>query len=290
MESTEAIQTHEDVLRLGPWRSSVHGVQLVRPGRYDTRFVLTGDLVCLQLGPHEVELSLDGSPPQRHSIPGNVVSFHCVGSEVSATSIHNPDGFVAFLIDPSARAAFEEEQGVREGPRHFIGSVPSAEVGALARQARQFALTGFPGGRLVVDGLALLSLGAACAQMYGKPTQPVGLSRANLDRAMEFVEDNLASPLGLEEMAEAVGLSAYHFARGFKAALGQSPHQFTLERRVARARLALEQTDASLAEIALDTGFSDQSHMTTMFRKILGVTPGQIRRDARANATARRPG
>ncbi len=289
MESTEATQPHDDVLRLGPWRSSVHGVQLVRPGHYDAHFVLTGDLVCLQLGPHEVELSLDGSPPQRHALPGNVVSFHRTGSEVRARSIHNPDGFVVFLIDPSARAAFEEEQGVRGGPPHFVGSVPSTEVGALARQARQFVLTGFPGGRLVVDGLALLSLGAACAQMYGQPAQPAGLCRADLDRAIEFVEDNLARPLGLEDIAEAVGLSTYYFAREFKAALGQSPHQFTLERRVARARLALEQTDAPLAEIALETGFSDQPHMTTMFRKILGVTPGQLRRDARASARALPP-
>jgi AraC family transcriptional regulator len=77
-------------------------------------------------------------------------------------------------------------------------------------------------------------------------------------------------------------LSAYHFARQFKAATGLPPHQYVLARRVERAQQLLQAgTDLSLAEVAADAGFSDQSQFSHQFKRLVGVTPGQFRMPAR---------
>ena len=82
-------------------------------------------------------------------------------------------------------------------------------------------------------------------------------------------------------MAAVARLSTYHFARQFKRATGLPPHQFIIMRRVERAKQILHAgTDLSLAEVAVDAGFSDQSQFTHHFKRLVGVTPGQFRTPA----------
>ena len=82
-------------------------------------------------------------------------------------------------------------------------------------------------------------------------------------------------------MAAIARLSAYHFARQFKAATGLPPHQYVIARRVERARELLRAGDLPLAEVAVSAGFSDQSQLTHHFRRLVGVTPGRFRTPAR---------
>jgi len=83
-------------------------------------------------------------------------------------------------------------------------------------------------------------------------------------------------------MAKAVHLSAFHFARQFKAATGMPPYQYVVARRIERAQQLLgESNDLSLAEIATDVGFSDQSQFSTHFKRVVGVTPRRFRKSAR---------
>jgi AraC family transcriptional regulator len=83
-------------------------------------------------------------------------------------------------------------------------------------------------------------------------------------------------------MAATAHLSAYHFARQFKAATGLPPHQYVIARRVDRAQQLLQPDgDLSLTEIAARAGFSDQCQFSHHFKRLVGVTPGQFRRSAR---------
>ena len=83
-------------------------------------------------------------------------------------------------------------------------------------------------------------------------------------------------------MAAVARLSPYHFTRQFKAATGLPPHQYVIARRVERARYVLQQgRDLSLAEVAADAGFSDQSQFSRHFKRLVGVTPGRFRMPAR---------
>src|SRR5262245_6319500 len=108
------------------------------------------------------------------------------------------------------------------------------------------------------------------------------LPRTKLQAVIEYIEDHLDSELSLAQMARAVHMSAFHFARQFKAATGLPPHRYVVARRVERAQQFLrESDDLSLAEIATGVGFSDQSQLSTHFKRVVGVTPREFRRSAR---------
>jgi AraC family transcriptional regulator len=107
------------------------------------------------------------------------------------------------------------------------------------------------------------------------------LPRARLRTVVEYVEGHLDAGLSLGQMAAVARLSAYHFARQFKAATGLPPHRYVIARRVERARQLLQGSDLALAEVAAHVGFSDQSQFTHHFKRLLGVTPGQFRTPAR---------
>ena len=98
---------------------------------------------------------------------------------------------------------------------------------------------------------------------------------------MAHIEDHLDAGLTLEQMAAVAHLSAYHFARQFKAATGLPPHQYVILRRVERAKQLLQTGGGfSLAEVAARAGFSDQSQLTHHFKRVVGTTPRQFRKSA----------
>lgn len=104
-----------------------------------------------------------------------------------------------------------------------------------------------------------------------------GLAPKSRRRILDFVEANLDQPLTVEELANEAGLSSFHFARMFRKSVGEAPHHFVLRRRIERAKFLLQTDTKTLAEIALETGFSSQAHLTTRFRSFVGVTPARYR-------------
>jgi AraC family transcriptional regulator len=116
----------------------------------------------------------------------------------------------------------------------------------------------------------------------GSAAVPVGgLTRAQVERAIDYMESNLSEPLSLADVANASGLSPSHFARRFKSATGAPPHQYLMSMRVERAKRLLLQREP-IAEIALECGFSHQEHLTRIFRRLTGVTPASFRRAAQS--------
>jgi len=106
---------------------------------------------------------------------------------------------------------------------------------------------------------------------------PTRLSQGARSRVVDYVEERLARPLRLQELAGLVGLSPFHFARGFRHDMGQTPHHYVMERRVRRGLAVLRTSAAPLARIAPQLGFSRAQHMTTAFRRVYGATPGEVR-------------
>jgi AraC family transcriptional regulator len=141
------------------------------------------------------------------------------------------------------------------------------------------------GSQMYVDYIARL-LAAHLLRKHssdaGDLAAPVGgLTRAQVERTIDFMESNLAQPLTLEDVASASGLSPSHFARRFKSATGAPPHQYLMSMRVERAKRMLELREP-IAEIALACGFSHQEHLTRIFRRLTGVTPASYRRAAQS--------
>jgi transcriptional regulator GlxA family with amidase domain len=104
-----------------------------------------------------------------------------------------------------------------------------------------------------------------------------GLPPRALRRVREFIEAHLEENISIQALASIAGLSMYHFARAFKQSEGMTPHEYLIQCRVQRAKDLLAETDLSLSEIALASGFSDQSHCARRFREHVGVTPSSYR-------------
>ena len=136
---------------------------------------------------------------------------------------------------------------------------------------------------LYVDGLAL----AIAAQLVrahsrhaaARPRDDRIRARGarGLSRLREFIEESLDQDLCLEALAREAGVSMYVLPRAFQQHFGVTPHQYVLGRRLLRARALLSDTDLPIAEIALETGFSSQSHLATTFKRCIGVTPNAYR-------------
>ena len=104
-----------------------------------------------------------------------------------------------------------------------------------------------------------------------------GLSRDRLKRVHEYVEAHLDHRLSLNDLAAITSLSPYHFSRSFKQAIGVGPQRYIMQRRLERAKTLMRRTDLSLALIAREAGFADPSHLVSVFRREIGMTPGQYR-------------
>lgn len=93
----------------------------------------------------------------------------------------------------------------------------------------------------------------------------------------DLIEARLDARVTVQDLADALGLSAGFFCRAFSAAVGQAPHDHIVDRRLSRARLLLRNPGLDLSAIAHASGFASHAHMTATFRKRLGVTPSELR-------------
>jgi AraC family transcriptional regulator len=101
----------------------------------------------------------------------------------------------------------------------------------------------------------------------------VTLTAATLRRLFEHIESQIGSALRLAELAALARLSEDHFLRAFKAAVGQTPHQYVLGRRIAHTQTLLEHSRLPIAEVALAAGFRGPSHFAAAFRQRVGSSP-----------------
>ena len=110
------------------------------------------------------------------------------------------------------------------------------------------------------------------------------LAPVKLRRATGFINERLAEGITLTDIAEAVEMSPFHFARMFKHTTGFTPLQYVMEQKIEYSKRLLGQPEMSLADIAYKLGFASQSHFTMHFRKLTGTTPKHFRDDLKVSA------
>jgi AraC family transcriptional regulator len=111
-----------------------------------------------------------------------------------------------------------------------------------------------------------------------RASDPGHLPRLQSEALMVFIEDSLSRDIGIVDLAGVVGYSPDHFSRLFRQTFRVSPYQYLLGRRVERAKTMLRDPSLPIAVIAVACGFTSQSHLNTVFKRIAGVTPGRYRR------------
>jgi AraC-like DNA-binding protein len=125
----------------------------------------------------------------------------------------------------------------------------------------------------------------SCSDAATHPERATSLRAASMQRlrpravrrAIEYIHANLADSVRLEDIAGAVGLSVFHFSRTFRDTTGLAPHRYLTGARIERVKALLLESGLSLAAIAEEAGFSDQSHMSKVFKRLAGTTPKHFR-------------
>ena len=179
---------------------------------------------------------------------GIIITSRAVGASIAANRI--PGIRAASCSDPhSARlGAHAEGMNVLVLPLHALEEDRAQEV---------------------VD--AYLSASLAAVEPVG------GLLPWRLQRVFAHIRENLAHEVSVAELARTVGMSQYYFSKLFKTSTGTTPHQYLMRQRVERAQDLLRASRTALAEVATQVGFETQSHFTSVFRHMVGITPKRYR-------------
>lgn len=250
---------------------------------FEVYFKTPQDLITFSMGASaQIECAYNSSRVRNRTIHRGRMHFHPKGTEIYCASGPDTETHVlAVSVPDEVREAVDAEMGAL---------TPWTELNLETQQSRwigeafeQFMLNGQWGGRLAVESMATLAfveaLRGLTAVKEASPgdVHPVLTGRVRT-RVLDYIEARLAEDMRLADLASVACLSPYHFSRCFKASIGKSPMAYISERRVERAKHLLIDRDVCLARIALDCGFSSQSHFTATFRKLTGMTPGGFRK------------
>ena len=253
--------------------------------------VLPGELVEQIYPAHEINITLAGSiATEKHSATGNWKKSRDVAGNVCLIPAGQPSRAawedelecLTIMLNPVFVAQTALEQ-------NFSGGIELVETHERSDQLIQHigltllaeADSEEPVGRMYAESLAqtlilhLLKNYSTADQHYENISG--GLSGYRLRRAKEYINENLEEDLSLGEVAEAVGLSQFHFARAFRRSTGLTPQQYLVSQRINRAKELLIKGDLPLVEVGICAGFKNQSHFTTSFRKFTALTPKAFR-------------
>ena len=188
---------------------------------------------------------------------------------------------VEFLCITVARRRFERSYGgaLRLADAPMLNDLIDAGISALMTEARRALLADYGDNDVYFEALvdALVARMASRKAAWAQRAAAAGGESGAIRAALAHADAHLAQPLAVAELAAVAGLSRHHFSRVFKAATGSAPHAYLVKRRVLRARELIEGSNLPLADVALQTGFSSQAHMTDVFRQQLGVSPARLR-------------
>ncbi|RZT39512.1 helix-turn-helix transcriptional regulator [Cupriavidus agavae] len=132
-------------------------------------------------------------------------------------------------------------------------------------------------GRMFADSVALAIVARVVASHFQRVATnhraQTALPQWRLRRAIAFIDENLAAPIGLADIAGSTGLTRMYFAAQFRRATGMRPHEYLVRRRIEHAQDLLRSGQGSVLEVAMRSGFRSQAHFTTVFKRFVGDTP-----------------
>ena len=223
-----------------------------------------------------------------------VQRFHCRGEmryapagsliSVNPGEIHDgmsgTDGDFSYRIIYIPHQLMQEigTEMVRDRKAHFFDRPVIHDPELSARMGGLFTLLDQSGGDLLETQTILYQLLAAVLTRYGSQERCDAIRDAAVPlpvrRACCYIRDNARAAISLDDIADAAGLSRFHFLRLFSETMAISPYAFLLQQRLALARVAIR-SGSPLADAAIRSGFADQSHMSRRFKAAFGITPGK---------------
>jgi AraC family transcriptional regulator len=235
-------------------------------------------------GRHRLRQEIEGQVIERISEPGAtslIPANQKVTTEASgplcAAVLFVPHAFLSRVIAEHWEADPRNVEIVRQTA--VRDSVVKSVVTNLVLEEQR----GSPSGHLYAES-ACEFLAHHIVHMYSSlaahpPRRSGGLPAHALNRILDYVEENLAQRIALQQLSALAGVSARHFERAFRQAVGVPPHEYVLQRRIDSAQhLLLSRSKFTVGEIAARVGFSSSSHLAHAFRRNTGYSPTAYRR------------
>jgi len=252
-----------------------------------------GEMPRLRFPQHHILINLRDSMPEvvnwrdgvRHERSLDIADVVITPAGVeSGWSWPERSKVIVITIDPEPLGRFaERELGVLLTSRQ-LRDVPQERDEDLT-QAAQLLLSALEtrgeGSEIMYESLARVFT-VKLLERYGEDAaQKADFSRSftpsHYKRVLDYLSERYGDPIAIADLATIAGLSEAHFAREFRKTLGDSPHQFLMRYRVEQAIKLMADPARTLGEIAHACGFSDQSHLTRLFRRFTGETPRNFR-------------
>jgi AraC family transcriptional regulator len=246
------------------------------PGREEAR-------VSIHVGPPvEVSCHRAGYYHRGTSVRGDI---HIIPANTpSAWDLKGRDTFLTLSVSPAllnrvAKELGHDSDGIEIRNRFQVRDTQLENIGWALMEEMELS---YPCGQLYYDSLAVAVTTRLIRYHSSKSTDVKRpnkrLSDRRLRQVLVYIEDNLAENIALANLAAVVGLSVSHFNVLFREAVGLSPHQYLIRRRVERAKELLSEGKLSISQIATESGFAHQSHLARHMSRILGVAPKALRK------------
>lgn len=210
------------------------------------------------------------------SIMTNAIPSHWIWTE-NVEVVH-------VYLSPDEVAETCRQMYDREVEETHLRDVLRADDPAIHRAAMALAnetVHGGPGSQLLIDSiscqLSVHILRRYADVLFRESSGTEGLTFRQERAVREYIREHLDQKITLDDLAGSVGLSRFHFGRRFRESIGFSPYDFVIRERVELAKTMLSRTDTDVLEVVNKCGFADQSHLTRVFKKRVGLTPGQFR-------------
>lgn len=229
--------------------------------------------------PIQAKRKIDGESRQEHIQTGDIV---ITPARVSTSSHWYSSGSVIFLgFDPTDfTRAIEQNFDLSsvELIPHF--ATPDPLIYQIGLALKTVLETEGTSSRLYAEAMAnaliVHLLQHYTARRPSLQQYAGGLAHHKRQQVIDYIQSHLERNLGLEELARVAQLSPQYFCEAFKRATNMTPHQFVIHSRIERAKELLSQSTLSIAEIARQVGFADQSHFHRHFKRLVGATPKQF--------------
>ena len=269
-------------IREQPWKDVVLERHIVRPGEIPEH---EHPSLCLHLqiaGERDFEWWQSGKNAIEHTQPGSLIiippgtrdRLRWQGSsERLILSVENEA-----LQQPASQLGVQHPLEIR-GAWSILAPSIRLLISEMGREARE----GWPLGALYAH---LLALGLQTNLIKNHSNQQIawarlkgGLSLPKLKRAMDYMSANLAEDIGLEQIADEMGMSPSHFAHEFRNSTGATPYQYLLQQRLERAKGLLKTTRLPIQNVGALTGFNYPANFVRTFRQRVGQSPDAWRKD-----------
>lgn len=273
----------------GSWHGvSVQYSRLKLPAQYDfqwdgkSHYLAFHDLILL-----DGEMAISGEKPIHGRDLRDSMTYVPAGQTIDgwAKPADRLNAFtvVCFNLADMAQELQQELKGGEARPHVYF---KDPDLGAtMGKLARLMAEPGGPASKLYAETLGL----AAALEMVRLSSErnaiknvngPGTLTKTQRDLVCGYIDDNLSRDIGLDELAQVCCLTRFHFARAFKATLGNPPYQYILIKRIEQARKLLANSRLPIGDIAVACGFNGSSQFARSFRSMTGQTPMAFRHSA----------